>query len=373
MPKDYKLSFLRRYTTLGWKVLPCWPRGWISTKTEKHPYCASGGWASATDNFRLIESYLNTEHDPTGPIQAVTTENLDWYVYRPQELNWAVSAAKSHLLIIDIDGPTVWQRFLEVYRPPRTAMQFTRPGRFHLFYRVPQNVNYPDWKFVSALGDRNLDEKYRVYQEAPVEAIDLKWAGFALVTPSTKVKDGVLYHYQWLVPPEQVVAAPEWWLYLWRKPIEEEKVYVGPKAAPSDSPFVQSRIDKCIEMCANAKKKGNKRRHTLFAAGCKIGTLLYVGLVTEDQVPDIEGKCVAATLSCYDNLTEKDTLTHEEIRMMPSHFQNGIARGKREPRVDEWLEGHLRAENMSWNKLMSASDRNKIIDDLQQKIKEFKR
>ena len=129
-----------------------------------------------------------------GFLDATTcVETLEWWSENLDDPQIAIACAPSGLVVIDIDDPVAWQRWLadQKLSEPATTEVITPSGGRHLYFRSRPGAVYPG-------------------QVCPF--VDIKHKGYVLAPPARawSQRQGVEGNYEWAPSRREMIEAPRW-------------------------------------------------------------------------------------------------------------------------------------------------------------------
>ncbi|MFD1151139.1 bifunctional DNA primase/polymerase [Saccharothrix hoggarensis] len=226
-----------------------------------------------------------------------------WWSRRPY--NVGISCGAAGLLVVDLDVPhgreafarRAWQHGAEDPRDTYTVA--TPSGGEHRYFRAPD----------VPLGNT-------VGRIAP--HVDTRGVGGYVVAAGS-----LLGHHRYRVVRDGPVAdAPEWLVAALTPPPPDHPPIPAQRPSPRRvAAYRAAVVDGEVERVREARPGG--RAHTLFTAACRLGELVGAGWLDEATVTSL----LLAAASAHDGV--EGWTAREAAR----HVENGIAAGRRRPRV----------------------------------------
>ena len=129
-----------------------------------------------------------------GFLDATTcVETLEWWSENLDDPQIAIACAPSGLVVVDVDDPNAWQRWLadQKFSEPATTEVITPSGGRHLYFRSRPGAVYPG-------------------QVCP--GVDIKHRGYVLAPPARawSRRRGVEGAYEWAPSRRKMIEAPRW-------------------------------------------------------------------------------------------------------------------------------------------------------------------
>ena len=129
-----------------------------------------------------------------GFLDATTcVEPLEWWSENLDDPQIAIACAPSGLVVIDVDDPVAWQRWLadQALSEPATTEVITPSGGRHLYFRSRPGAVYPG---------------------QVCQFVDIKHKGYVLAPPARawSQRRGVEGNYEWAPSRRKMIEAPRW-------------------------------------------------------------------------------------------------------------------------------------------------------------------
>ena len=129
-----------------------------------------------------------------GFLDATTcVETLEWWSENLDDPQIAIACAPSGLVVVDVDDPAAWQRWLadQALSEPATTEVITPSGGRHLYFLSRPGAVYPG-------------------QVCP--GVDIKHKGYVLAPPARawSQRQGVEGNYEWAPSRRKMIEAPRW-------------------------------------------------------------------------------------------------------------------------------------------------------------------